>query len=60
MTYDTFKKWQCNIDVECQMMVWLDSESGKEGQKKAGKKLNCKACANFMDKIWSKKNFSDK
>ena len=53
VTHKMFKKWQCDFDRECQTMTWLDCEIRKDG----GKMF---VCAEFVDKIRGKKNFSDK
>ena len=60
VTYETFKKWQCNLDKECQSMSWLDCETAPEGRKKVVEKLKCKVCTEYVDKIRGRKNFSDK
>ena len=41
-------------------MTWLDCEIRKDGGKMFVDKLKCKVCAEFVDKIRGKKNFSDK
>ena len=41
-------------------MTWLDCEIRKDGGKMFVDKLKCKVCAEFVDKIRGKKNFSEK
>ena len=41
-------------------MTWLDCEIRNDGGKTFVDKLKCKVCAEFVDKIRGKKNFSDK
>ena len=60
VTYETFKKWQCDLDKECQLMSWLDCETAPEGRKKVVEKLKCKVCTEYVNKIRGRKNFSDK
>ena len=60
VTYDTFAKWQRELDRECQTLSWLDCQTGMEGGKKIVEKLKCKVCTKFVDKIRGRKNFSDK
>ena len=58
--YATFQKWQRDFDREYQTMSWLDCSTEKERGKKVVDKLNCKVCSEFVDRIRSRKNFSDK
>ena len=57
--YATFQKWQRDFDCEYQTMSWLDCSTEKCG-KKVVDKLKCKVCSEFVDRIRSSKNFSDK
>ena len=58
--YATFQKWQRDLDREYQTLSWLDCSTEKERGKKVVDKLKCKACSEFVDRIRSRKNFSDK
>ena len=60
VTHDTFLKWKCDLDRECQTMTWLDCETGMESGKKIVEKLKCKVCTEFVDKIRGRKHFSNK
>lgn len=57
--YSTFRKWQRDLDHEHQTMSWLECNTEK-GVKKVVASLKCKACAEFVDKIRGRKNFSDR
>ena len=41
-------------------MTWLDCETVTEGGKRVVKKLKCKVCSRFADKISGRRNFSNK
>ena len=58
--YATFQKWQRDLDREYQTLSWLKCSTEKERGKKVVDKLKCKACSEFVDRIRSRKNFSDK
>ena len=58
--YVTFQKWQHDLDHKYQTMSWLDCNAEKEGAKKVVARLKCKVCAEFVDHISGRKNFSKK
>ena len=51
--YDTFKKWQSNIDAEMQTLTWLDLNCVAElsSKNQIVKQLNCKICSKYQDRI---------
>ena len=58
--YATFQKYRYDFEHEYQTMLWLDCSTKKERGKKVVDKFKYKACSEFMDRIRSRKNFSDK
>ena len=58
--FTTFQKWQRDLDREYQTKSWLDCDTKKEGAKKVVTKLKCKVCAEFVEKIKGRKNFSNR
>ena len=60
VAHETLKKWQHDFDRESCTMTWLDCDIATEGGKKVVKKLKCKMCTKFADKISCRRNFSDK
>ena len=49
VTHDTFLKWKCDLDRECQTMTWLDCEM--ESGKKIVEKLNAKCVQSLSIKF---------
>ena len=58
--YATFQKWQRELDREYQTMSWLDCSSEYKSEKKVVTRLKCKVCSDFVERIRTGKNFSDK
>ena len=60
--YDTFKKWQSNVDAEMQTLTWLDLNCVAElsSKNQIVKQLKCKICSKYQERITGIRNFSDK
>ena len=50
--YTTFKKWNAEMDKECQMVTWLDCDEVT--------KLRCSVCTKFKARILCKRNYSER
>ena len=58
--YDTFKKWQRDIDKEFKALRWLDCVTTFQSGKKVVVTLRCSICCWFKERLKSSRNFSDK
>lgn len=58
--YETFTKWQRDLDREWQTISWLDCKSEMECGKKLVTKLSCSICKKYQDQIKGRRNFSEK
>ncbi len=58
--YVTFQKWRRDLDRDHQTLLWLNCSSEKNGGKVFVTHLSCKTCTEFVEKIRSRKNFSDR
>ena len=58
--HETYQKWARQYDRDCQTVKWLDCEMGIERGVKLVKKLKCRVCTKYWERILGWKNFSDK
>ena len=60
MEYATFQRWRLDLYHEHQTVSWLDCISENESMRNVVAKLKCRVCTEFVNKIWYRKNFSQK
>ena len=49
--YETFKKWQQDVDKEFQSLMWLDCMTTFQSGKKVVIALHCLVCSRFKERI---------
>ena len=60
VTYSTYQKWKAELDHDCQTVTWLECDTEVSGKKKIVTKLRCGVCAQFKERIATRRNFSEK
>ena len=48
------------MDKECQTLTWLNCDSELVGMNRIVKKLRCVVCTKYKERIWSRRNSSDR
>ena len=48
------------MDKECQTLTWLDCDSELVRTNRIVQKLRCIVCTKYKERIWSRRNYSDR
>ena len=57
ISYSTFRKWQTELDKDCQTVTWLECDKTATGTVTA---LKCGICIRFQSAIERRRNYSDR
>ena len=60
VSYDTFTKWQRDLDKNFQTVTWLECQCENDFGKKIVSKISCSLCKKYHNYIRGRKNFSEK